>query len=104
MQLELGANETLAKHWKRLAKKEAAAAAAAAAGEAAVGDSAAAGDAAAEGGPGKDAHVPVAQRPEATFLPSLLSEFLEVSCDCSLACVWMERQVYITTNILLHLG
>ncbi|CAL8471736.1 g11278 [Coccomyxa elongata] len=80
LQLELGANETLAKHWKRLAKKEAAAAAAAAT----AGD--AAGDAAAEGGPAGEArvaaaaaaHVPVTQRPEATFLPSLLSEFLEM--------------------------
>lgn len=82
-QLELGANETLAKHWKRLAKKEAAAAAAAAT----AGDTAAAGDAAAEGGPAREAHVPVIQRPEATFLPSLLSEFLEVSRHCSLACL-----------------
>lgn len=62
VQLELDANETLAKHWKRLAKKEAAAAAAAAK----------------EAGEGQSAHVPVAQRPEACFLPSLLTEFLEV--------------------------
>lgn len=64
-QLELDANETLAKHWRRLAKKEAAAATAAAQ---------------ANGAPeeAKPAHVPVTERPEATFLPSLLSEFLEV--------------------------
>lgn len=43
------------KHWRSLAKKEA--------------------RAAKEAG---DAHVPVVERPEAAFIPSLLDEFLEV--------------------------
>ena len=59
LQLELHANEdVLGKPWKQLAKREAKAAAAA---EAA----------------GK-AHVPIAQRSETTFIPSLLTEFLQV--------------------------
>ena len=55
-QLELQSHDTLAKHWRHLAKKEA--------------------KAVKDGVPG---HVPVAQRAEATFLPALLADFLQVS-------------------------
>ena len=54
-QLELQTHEVLVKHWRSLAKKEA--------------------RAAKEAG---DAHVPVVERPEAAFIPSLLDEFLGV--------------------------
>lgn len=53
LQLELHAQPQLAKHWKNLAKKEVKAAA-------------------------KAGHVPIKQRPEATFIPGLVEEFLEV--------------------------
>ncbi|BDA47113.1 probable NFX1-type zinc finger-containing protein 1 at C-terminar half [Coccomyxa sp. Obi] len=93
LQLELGNNDRLARYWKLLAEKDAKAATAAAAAEAAA-EEAAAAEAAAEEGPAKEAaaakaaearaaaaaaaHVPMTQRPEATFLPSLLYEFLEM--------------------------
>ena len=54
-QLELQTHETLAKHWRHLAKREA--------------------KAVKEGAPG---HVPAAQRPEATFLPALIADILRV--------------------------
>ncbi|EFJ49751.1 hypothetical protein VOLCADRAFT_104194 [Volvox carteri f. nagariensis] len=66
LQLELHAHEALAKHWKAAAKKEAKAAAKKAKAGAAAGEGASA------------AYVPVAQRPEVRFLPSLLDEFLSV--------------------------
>lgn len=53
LQLELHAQPQLAKHWRSLAKKEAKAAQ-------------------------QEGHVPAAQRPEATFLPGLIAEFLKV--------------------------
>ena len=59
MQLELQSQEMLAKHWRHLAKREAKAV-----------------KAAKEAG---TAHVPAAQTPEATFLPLLLADFLQVS-------------------------
>ena len=59
-QLELQLHDTLAKHWRHLAKKEAKAVKDAIAG-----------------------HVPVAQRPEATFLPALLADFLQVIATCA---------------------
>ena len=55
VQLELQTHEVLVKHWRSLAKKEA--------------------RAAKEAG---NAHVPVVERPEAAFVPSLLDEFLGV--------------------------
>ena len=55
-QLELQSHDTLQKHWQHLVKKDA--------------------KAMKNGIPG---HVPVAQRPEAAFLPALLTEFLQVS-------------------------
>jgi hypothetical protein len=55
LQLELQAIEGLQTYWKKLRKKEA--------------------KAAKDAGPD---FVPIQQRPEVTFLPSLLSEFLEV--------------------------
>jgi hypothetical protein len=55
LQLELQVNESLQAYWKRLRKKEA--------------------KAAKDAGPD---YVPIQERPEVTFLPSLLSEFLEV--------------------------
>lgn len=58
LQLELQSQEMLAKHWRHLAKKEAKAA-----------------KAAKEAGM---AHTPAADTPEATFLPRLLSDFLQV--------------------------
>ena len=59
LQLELQSQEMLAKHWRHLAKKEAKAV-----------------KAAQEAG---TAHTPAAQTPEATFLPRLLADFLQVS-------------------------
>jgi hypothetical protein len=56
LQLELHAQPQLAKHWRHLAKKEAKAAA-------------------------QEGHVPVQSRPEATFVPALLSDFLAVLAD-----------------------
>jgi len=53
-QLELQTHEMLVKHWRSLARREA--------------------RAAKEAG---EAHVPAAQRPEAAYIPSLLSEYLE---------------------------
>ncbi|GLI62109.1 hypothetical protein VaNZ11_004692 [Volvox africanus] len=61
LHLELHAHEALAKHWKAAAKKEAKAA-----------------KKAKPGVEGESAYVPVAQRPEVRFLPSLLDEFLAV--------------------------
>ncbi|GIL75166.1 hypothetical protein Vretimale_7780 [Volvox reticuliferus] len=61
LQLELHAHEALAKHWKAAAKKEAKAAKKAKAGV-----------------EGENAYVPMAQRPEVRFLPSLLDEFVAV--------------------------
>ena len=58
LQLELQSQEMLAKHWRHLAKKEAKAA-----------------KAAKEAG---TEHVPAAETPEATFLPRLLADFLQV--------------------------
>ncbi|KAK9820367.1 hypothetical protein WJX72_009525 [[Myrmecia] bisecta] len=55
LQLELHAHDNLAKHWRYMAKK-----------------------AAKEAKAGKAGYVPEAQRPDATFLPSLLDEFLGV--------------------------
>ena len=72
LQLELQSQEMLAKHWRHLAKKEAKAA-----------------KAAKESG---TAHVPAAETPEATFLPRLLSDFLQVCMPmrgiitCSIRC------------------
>lgn len=68
LQLELHAHEALAKHWKAAAKKEAKAAAKRAKAAAGGGGEAA----------GAAPHVPVTQRPEVRFLPSLLEEFLSV--------------------------
>ncbi|KAG2449906.1 hypothetical protein HYH02_000012 [Chlamydomonas schloesseri] len=65
LQLELHAHEALAKHWKAAAKKEA---------KAAAKKSKKGG----EGGEGGEGYVPVTQRPETRFLPSLLDEFLSV--------------------------
>ena len=59
LQLELQSQDMLAKHWRHLAKREAKAV-----------------KAAKEAG---TAHVPAAETPEATFLPLLLADFLQVS-------------------------
>ena len=56
MQLELHEHEALARYWKQLGKREAKAAAV-------------------QG----DSFVPPHQRPEATYLPTLVQNFLEVS-------------------------
>lgn len=69
-QLELQTHEVLVKHWRSLAKKEA--------------------RAAKEAG---DAHVPVVDRPEAAFIPSLLDEFLEVRQR--LAGVWHGHCMHV---------
>lgn len=61
LQLELHAHEALARHWKTAAKKEAKAA-----------------KKAKEGAEGECAYMPIAQRPDVRFLPSLLDEFLAV--------------------------
>ncbi len=66
LQLELQSQEMLAKHWRHLAKKEAKAA-----------------KAAKEAG---TEHVPAAETPEATFLPRLLADFLQVHSLRSLIC------------------
>jgi len=59
LQLELQSQDMLAKHWRHLAKREAKAV-----------------KAANEAG---TTHVPAAETPEATFLPLLLADFLQVS-------------------------
>ena len=87
MQLELHDQQQLAKHWRHLAKKEAKAAQQARRGRRRKQQPA---SRCAPGGPGvraarltsrlapraQEGHVPVEKRPEATFLPGLLDEFV----------------------------
>lgn len=74
LQLELQANESLQTYWKKLRKREAKAAKEA-------------------------AHVPIQQRPEVTFLPSLMAEFLEVSNTFYLGFAWVYRTLPLLTAL-----